>query len=344
MHDSTFVFEKVDIFSYAYKKLEALVSKAYLQAIDSVPLIYRWLYRKNACNQEGKERFVFFEALFKRAMINLLDEKRPDLIVCTHALPSYILDCLKRDESIDIPVVNVYTDYFINTIWGWKSIDYHFVPDVCFKKELIKQGVRENTIFVTGIPLHPFIRRNEASPFSPNKRTNLLITGGSLGVGGLDSLARRIRTGGNIFYYILCGTNKRLYNRIKKDKNPHFQPLAYIGSRRAMNSLYDRMDAIITKPGGVTISESLSKRIPVFITHALPGQEEMNLSYLLQHGLVFDVRHCTSLASLEKQLQQRLLSQAEMQDYGERVERYHKRIQDHCLLLPLKRVIHQSFA
>ncbi len=47
----------------------------------------------------------------------------------------------------------------------------------------------------------------------------------------------------------------------------------------------------MTKPGGVTISECLQKRLPVFIYHALPGQEEMNLNLLKERKLVIDIRN-----------------------------------------------------
>ena len=47
-----------------------------------------------------------------------------------------------------------------------------------------------------------------------------------------------------------------------------------------MNELYSMADAIITKPGGVTISEALKKGLPIFIHSALPGQEEINLKLI----------------------------------------------------------------
>ena len=53
-----------------------------------------------------------------------------------------------------------------------------------------------------------------------------------------------------------------------------------------MNELYSNVDAIITKPGGVTISEALKKGIPIFIHSALPGQEEINLKLLKDLNLV----------------------------------------------------------
>ena len=41
---------------------------------------------------------------------------------------------------------------------------------------------------------------------------------------------------------------------------------------------------IITKPGGVTTSEALAKRIPMIIVKPIPGQEESNTAYLTKEG------------------------------------------------------------
>ncbi|RCK12651.1 hypothetical protein DT075_09355 [Bacillus licheniformis] len=60
-------------------------------------------------------------------MQQIIAEKKPDIVFCTHALPSYLLNRLKG-QFPDMKVVNVYTDFFVNRIWGREKIDYHFAP------------------------------------------------------------------------------------------------------------------------------------------------------------------------------------------------------------------------
>jgi processive 1,2-diacylglycerol beta-glucosyltransferase len=69
-------------------------------------------------------------------MKKLIEEKQPDLIVCTHALPAYMLNYMKELNELQIPVINVYTDYFIHRFWGLDQIDYHFVPSYQLKMYL----------------------------------------------------------------------------------------------------------------------------------------------------------------------------------------------------------------
>lgn len=328
--DPSLICEQVDLFSYAYHKMETIVSRSYLRAITFLPTFYRWLYRKNAYENKEKDRFLFYDFLFSRALLKLLAEKKPDLIVCTHALPSYLLNRLKLQNMLHTPVVNAYTDYFINSIWGRKKIDFHLVPDMYFKYQLLKEGVARERIYVTGIPLHPAIKRRiRGTEKSQQSSTlNLLVTGGSLGVGGILSLIRQVnrfeREG--VHYYILCGHNKPLYEKLKAEASSALSPLLYIKSREAMNLLYNQVDGIVTKPGGITITESLYKQIPIFIYEALPGQEEMNVTYLLLTGLAFDLQSLRDRDIIWEDIFEQLSSREAMEAYQSRVSHYHHRI------------------
>lgn len=151
--------ETVDILSYAYGKGETFVSQIYLKWISSFPHVYSWLYRKNAIENKKKKRFRRYEILFQSAMLKLINEEKPDCIICTHALPSYILSCLKQKGMLSIPIINVYTDFFINTIWGTKMVNFHLVPHADFKEKLVQEDCVEENIFVTGIPVHPAFTR-----------------------------------------------------------------------------------------------------------------------------------------------------------------------------------------
>ena len=46
----------------------------------------------------------------------------------------------------------------------------------------------------------------------------------------------------------------------------------------------DASDCIISKPGGLTTSEALAKRLPMIIVNPIPGQEKRNTEFLLNSG------------------------------------------------------------
>lgn len=322
--------EKIDILSYSYGKTEALISYAYLKFIHALPKFYSSLYHSSVYKNIDKDkRFRLYETLFLRYMRKLIAEKKPDMIVCTHALPSYMLSRLKVFGEISIPVINVYTDYFIHQFWGIQQIDYHFVPTAEAKNFLLKKGTRNDQIFMTGIPIHADIskkqlQREDNIAVSP---LSILICGGNLGVGAMDKLIKKMDGNRTIQFYVLCGKNRKLYHKLHNLHARHIIPLNYIKCRKKMNELYERVDAILTKPGGVTISECLFKRKPIFIYHTLPGQEEINLHQLNKLGMVLHLKDWNKQSiSLEEQLLAILQDQQRLQVFQDQLSKYHNNL------------------
>lgn len=88
-------------------------------------------------------------------------EEKPDLIVYTHGFPSYLLSQLKRKRKCEVPVFNVYTDFFINSVWERKEIEYHFLPSKDIKVDFSKKYHRsEQRMIVIGIPVHEEVTKN----------------------------------------------------------------------------------------------------------------------------------------------------------------------------------------
>ncbi|CAH0121953.1 MULTISPECIES: glycosyltransferase [unclassified Paenibacillus] len=331
--------EKIDILHYSYGKMEAVVSSVYLKWIHYLPFAYSWIYRKSCGNFQRARRYRLYELLFLRNMQKLIREKRPDYIFCTHALPSYLLGQLKSRGLLNIPVINVYTDYFINDVWGRQGIDYHLVPDSQVKQWLTERAVPEERIIVTGIPIHPEFAHSDPNQERSNPELSVLITGGNLGTGAIKSIVKHIGKTGNIHYIVLCGKNNALYRQLQKRKHPRVAPMPYIESKEEMNNLYNRIDAIVTKPGGVTISECLYKKIPVFVYHALPGQEEINLQRLLSQQLIFHLRG-RKLKDIENRLIAMWQDEQSLQRMKQNMDQYCQQLSD--VTSSLRRVLEPS--
>ncbi|GAA0492122.1 glycosyl transferase [Salinibacillus aidingensis] len=315
--------DKVDILHYGYGRIERMISAIYLKWIDSFPQVYSWIYRKIVVEGQYEEkRYRHYEWLFIRVIEDILTEKQPDLIVCTHALPSYLLSRLKERKKISTPVVNVYTDYFIHQLWGTRNIEFHFVPSLRMKEYLLKKGVTENRIFVTGIPVHRKFSPVKDQPHQERTRLNLMITGGNLGVGLIENFVARVKNE-SIQYRVLCGKNQSLYQRLNELHHSNVTPIPYISSREEMDSMYETCDGIITKPGGVTISESLLKRVPIFVYHTLPGQEELNMEQLRNLGLATSFQTWQSNQNFENMLVKFYENDNTIIRYNQKLNQYH---------------------
>ena len=194
-------------------------------------------------------------------MEQVLADEKPDLIVCTHGFPSHLLIQLKMKGKCHVPVINVYTDFFINSVWGREGIDAHFLPSQEVKDTLIRkyQFPNENW-FVTGIPVHEEITKITHRSINKNQ-PKILIAGGNSGLGGILKLTEELKKSSRFDYFVLCGKNQKLYDELNSWNVDHIKPIPYLPFRSEMNKLYEEVDAIVTKPGGVTISEALRKRL-----------------------------------------------------------------------------------
>ncbi|WP_047980817.1 MGDG synthase family glycosyltransferase [Ornithinibacillus contaminans] len=330
----SFHCEKVDILSYSYGRIERLISATYLKWIHYMPKAYDLLYQYLAVKQQSKRsRQILYEAMFTSFFKKLLKENEPSILFCTHALPSNIASVLKQKGQLNAITVNVYTDYFINRIWGIRGIDYHFVPSITVKKFLLGIGVEEAQIFVTGIPVHPiFHTRSKHAPATTEKK-HILITGGSLGVGAME---RILPDYPELQYSVLCGQNDRLYKRLLQRNDPSITPISYVHDKAELNALYDSVDAVITKPGGVTISECLQKNKPIFTCNALPGQEKVNELELQKLGVVLPLNPIKQ--PVEEQLNYFFSNQPLQENYAKQWESYHHHLDEKPLAEILREV------
>ncbi|MGP4079608.1 MGDG synthase family glycosyltransferase [Pseudalkalibacillus sp. R45] len=322
--DDLFDCEKIELLSFIYGKGELAVSQAYLSWIKNGPAFYSNVYKKLAKSQkENNFSHKFYQKLFLKSTRQIIVKKQPDLIICTHALPSFLVNHLKATGEINIPIVNIYTDYFINNLWGRTAVDLHLVPDEEFREELIQDGVDQHKILTSGIPVDRQIIPVARNTHQVKKQYRVLLTGGNQGAGHILDFIKAIHPSGKVHYTVLCGKNYRLLSQVKALENKYITTYPYIESKVEMNDMYEHSDAIITKPGGVTLAESLMKRIPIFINDCLPGQEEYNLSYLKNRGLGY----CINVEmEVENQILNKLGDASYYKALQEQIHLYHQRI------------------
>ncbi|RLQ83865.1 glycosyltransferase [Planomicrobium sp. Y74] len=281
--------KKLDILSEWNNRVEHEIVKGYLGWIRRFPESYAWIYRQFAYRSKSERPHRVYEILFMKKVKDILQREQPDLIICTHGFSSLFINRLKESGECTVPVVNIYTDFFINDVWGRSHIDYHFVPSIKIKSELSsKYNIGSSRVFVTGIPISgKFLEREERKEAETAESFHILVSGGSVGLGNLAEMLKRSAKDLDCRVKVLCGANKKLYEEIKRIPGDFAEAYPYIASKEEMNTIYENSDAIISKPGGVTVSEAIRKDLPIFISSALPGQEQINLQLLNEMGLVF---------------------------------------------------------
>ena len=108
----------------------------------------------------------------------------------------------------------------------------------------------------------------------------MLVVTGSFGIGPIEEIVQLLCNDYEVL--AVCARNKRLFGRLKARAYPHTHVFGFVEN---IDELMTVSDVIITKPGGLTISESLCMDlIPLFIA-AIPGQESMNVEVLQNAGI-----------------------------------------------------------
>jgi processive 1,2-diacylglycerol beta-glucosyltransferase len=235
-----------------------------------------------------------FNELNCRALIRLTTREKPDIVVCPHFLPGSVLAGLKAKLGFKLRIISVVTDFRTHSFWVHKEIDQYIVGYEETREDLISWGIEKEKIKVLGIPIGRAFSRKE-DRFQLRKRLGLepglftiLIVSGGFGVGPMGRLVDElvdisVRTQVKFQLLVVCGHNRRLF---RKFSNIHYPIGAFIfGFVNNMHELMQASDLLITKSGGLTISEALASGIVPLVIWPIPGQEENNARVLLKHNM-----------------------------------------------------------
>jgi processive 1,2-diacylglycerol beta-glucosyltransferase len=108
-----------------------------------------------------------------------------------------------------------------------------------------------------------------------------LIMGGGQGLGPIKTIVRSLeKVWPGLQEIIVTGTNKKLFVSLKRKAGKCRQKVVVLGYVNNINELMEISDIVVTKPGGITTSEALSKNLPIIIVKPIPGQEISNARYL----------------------------------------------------------------
>ena len=118
----------------------------------------------------------------------------------------------------------------------------------------------------------------------------LFFGGGEFGLGKartveiFESLVRYID---NIQIVAVAGKNERMKSHFIDvvEKNHKENNVKVLGFTNQVPELMSISDLVVTKPGGLTTSESLACHLPMVIINPLPGQEEENAALLESKGI-----------------------------------------------------------
>lgn len=287
----------VDCIEYINKLLNKVTTKAYTDFSKNA----RWIWKQIYYGAEAGGLSKISNSINRVMAIKLnklIQEYNPDIIISTHPFSSQMCAILKEKGKFNCPLATVMTDYAPHSQWlvAHEYVDFYFVAHEGMKEDLINRGVNKDKIYATGIPLSNrfLLNYDKAKVLSsynltPDKKTILFFAGGEYGL-GKDKTFNMLKSIITNFPYLqiiaIAGKNAKMKERFDNlvSKTNSEDAVKILSFTNQVPELMSVSDLVITKPGGLTTTESLSSGLPLIIINPLPGQEEENATFLENSG------------------------------------------------------------
>lgn len=295
--------EHLDALDYTNKLFHNFYSKFYLRLVKSAPEVLGWAYKASDEPWKTDAMRLRLDRLQSQKLVKFIRRFRPDIVICTHFMPTGIIAHLIENGIIQTHLSVVVTDMDMHAMWLSQTFHRYFVAMEETKAHLLALGLPEDRITVSGIPVDPVFAepadrhalRREFG-LDPDRFT-LLFSAGAYGVCPAEFVVTRLQQMRHpIQTLVICGKNAELQERVQYlvgEENPNFKVLGYT---RRMHDLMKASDLYLGKPGGLTTAEALACGLPMAILTPIPGQEERNSDHLLEEGVAIKCNEMTTIA------------------------------------------------
>lgn len=276
------------------KMYDKAVVQGYYFLVKKAPTFYGGLYKITDRENLMYRALMRGNSAQSRKLLAEINKHNPDVIIMCHAFITAMVSKLKGSGKLTATCIALITDYDAHRTYIAPNVDAYVLAEPQMAKKLVEEyGVDETIIYPIGIPTfekfnipgakEEICRREGLSP----DKTTLLLMAGSFGVTGvLDFYEELAKSDDSLQLIVITGKNEKLYEKLQT-------AVEELGAADRTKLLYfvdnveDYMhisDLIVTKPGGLTITESLACHLPMAIYNAYPGQEQYNVNFLLKQN------------------------------------------------------------
>ncbi|WP_217560405.1 glycosyltransferase [Paenibacillus sp. GbtcB18] len=294
----------LDFMEWTHPFMNSIGRYMFLKGLQTFPSAYGYVYNKT----REANFFSYILKQFNRfglgRMMKLLREVEPTVVVSTFPPAAGAMSAVRAYGLYDVPTATVITDHTDHSYWVYPETDKYLVGSDTVRDGLIQAGVPAGRIEVTGIPIRPEFQGTYESAqtrrllgLDPKLPTILFMGGGCGMMGGelaskLEAFeALPVRTQ----LVVVCGNNEKLRAQITELASHSRHRILATGYVNNVHEWMAAADLLVTKPGGLTISEAMAMKLPIVIYKSLPGQEEDNARFLLQAGIAVKAKNMNDL-------------------------------------------------
>lgn len=326
----TFVKNGFEVIKYDFldnnsKFLTKCIVGGYELLVSKTPKVYGGIYKiTNFSNINSSLKLAFLRTVNK--VNDYISKCNPDIIIGTHPLSVNIIASLKKQKMIDIPFISIVTDFKAHYAYISPYVDAYITASEYTKQKMSEGIIPENKIYPYGIPIKQefFSKEDAFLRMERDDYFNILLMGGSMGLNNIFYVLEELMKNTNkLRITVICGNNSELKEKLEEHykTTPEYKKIHILGFTKAVSSLMELSDVIISKPGGLTSSESLVKNLPMIIPFAIPGQETENAEFLSSIGCAI---YEPNLKNLNPRLNELITNPKKLQDMKDNIEKVAK--------------------
>ena len=292
----------IDILHFVSPLLRTVYTTLYAWLVKHAPALWRYVYQStHHATMTGPLHMLrrWAERINSARFTREIERLAPDAIVCTHFLAADLLSQLIARGRLQCPVWVQVTHFDLHRMWVHDHMAGYFVPNDEVAFRLRAHGIPPARIHTTGIPVMPAFsappdrqqcaRELGILPF----RMTALLMGGGPRYGNVASIAERLLGAhADLQVIALAGRDQTALAGLQQLAARYPGRLSPQPHTDKIERLMACADLVITKPGGLTTSESLALGLPMVVIAPIPGQEEHNANFLLERGaalMAFDL-------------------------------------------------------
>lgn len=295
--------QMVDCIEYINKVVNKVTTTAYSELAKKAPWAWGYVYKKAESGLIAKIS-TDSNKLMSHKLNKLLQEFLPDYVISTHPFSSQMCAYLKKKNKAHFKLATIVTDYAPHEQWLLypEEVDYFFVAHNEMRDALIKMGISKSKVYATGIPLsNRFLQHYNKKEIldefglKQGKKRVLFFAGGEFGLGKnktFEILKTFAENFPNLQIIAIAGKNTEMKEKFNElvENTSRQETIKVLEYTNKVPELMSISDLVVTKPGGLTTTESLASGLPIIVINPIPGQEEENAEFLEQNGVAIWIK------------------------------------------------------
>lgn len=283
-----------DCLSFISEDVSEAVARSHSFVYRHAPKLFDSGYRHTR-----KHPSTFMENHNGRRMLNLgrkhlgrfIQNEGFDAVICTHVFASLMVTDAREKYGLSVRSCVVETDYTVTPGAQAGKLDWHFIPSEELREELVSLGVPDSRVIASGIPVRQAFYEDVDRAGArqalgiPGDCRHILVMGGSMGAGPVPELVRALAHAmdSDVYISIVCGTNRSLLESLRAEYGSHPRMRLH-GYVDFVALLMGSADLLVTKPGGISVTEAAVMGLPMVLANTVAGCEAYNLAFFEQHG------------------------------------------------------------